>query len=180
MEEKYVLDLKTGFIKSHTPVMDDKDRYLGRYIPWEHPIPATGRVDLEAYHKSEASKVAGFAADIAKSLSVSSAATSITETATATSSVQVASPVAPATASPEKDPALPEGFTPQERQFKIIAVMSGLTVDDMTKSPTNPLPTVSSLNRLTGLTDIEGPEREQAFATFKAANPDWKPKESAA
>jgi hypothetical protein len=71
--------------------------------------------------------------------------------------------------------AAPVVLTAGQRFDKIMSVMFGLTEADMTKSA-NPMPTVSALNRLTGLDDIEGAERESVFEAFVKANPEWEPK----
>lgn len=68
-------------------------------------------------------------------------------------------------------------LTPGQRMDAIMAAIPKLKKTDMTANKRNPIPNIDALKSLTGIDDLNGVEREQAFAAFKKANPDWKPLE---
>lgn len=185
LKNKFYLDLQTGFIKGATEVIETDERYKNRFIPWLAPIPKGGRVNLADWQKQTAVSAEKSAEEIAewnkyqewkKAHEAAQGAAGTTETVGAPAAVTVSSntgaenPI-PATGIQDSVP-----LSIGQRYDKIMSVMNDLTVEDMTKSPINQMPTVAALARLTGLNDIQGPERESIFKAFKDANPDWKPK----
>ncbi len=185
VKNPYYIDQQTGFITPGTQVIETDDRYKNRYLTWKGPIPKNGRVDLAAYQQQLSQGDVKTADEIAdyeafKKWQAEQKGAPATETPTATATVSVPGPVTVSKSPSVQEAKAPEESAPvltvEQRHAKIMEVMPNLTVNDMTKSPTNPMPAVSALSRLTGLADIQGSEREAAWEEFKKANPDWKPK----
>jgi len=182
-KNKYYLDMTTGFVKAGTQVIETDERYKNRFIPWTAEIPKSGRVDLKAFQQQLSEKAGKSADEIAEHEEfLKWKAGKATPTSTVTASVvpETGKAEVKEIADQQKDKKSEEQSDPfalsaEQRKAKIMAVMTDLTVDDMTKSQ-NPMPTVFALNRRTELTDIEGPEREAIFEEFKKANKDWQPK----
>ncbi|RJP48712.1 MAG: hypothetical protein C4586_08315 [Anaerolineaceae bacterium] len=188
VKHSHYLDMQTGFIKAATEVIETDERYRNRFIPWTAPIPKNGRVNLAEWQKQMSVSAGKSADDIAKweeferwKASQAGSPTAVSTPGTETKSEATASTVAPAPTSTVVQPTAPEvkapeTINPSQRYDMIMTAMSSLTVNDMTKSPVNPMPSVAALQRLTGLMDIQGPERESIFADFKKGNPNWQPK----
>lgn len=192
LKHPFYLDLETGFIKGGTSTIETDDRYKNRFIPWLAEIPEGGRVDLESFQRQASQNALASSAEIAdyeefkkwraaqtaaKATGTSEAKTSVTVGPISSQEPPSGNPNGQVPGSPEVNPIPPAMIlTKEQRHDKIVSVMSDLTVNDMTKSLTNPMPSVNALNRLTGLTDIEGSEREKAWEEFRKANPDWKPR----
>jgi hypothetical protein len=160
--EEYVLDLYTGRIMGVTDYMkndiEGAIRLKGRFIPWNGEIPVGGKIDLADWQKDKAKEIQSFQQDI------------VTQLPNA--------PEKPAQA-PQDKPLISaeiqtKPVTESDRLSVIMSVIPKLTEANMTKAEPK-IPTVASLNQLTGLNDISGPERENAFAQFMQAYPNWKP-----
>lgn len=132
-------------------------RLKGRFIPWLGEIPPSGMINLADWQKDKAKEIQTFQQDIV---------TQMPNAPEKTSQVQD-SPLITA------EPA-PKPVTEADRLTLIMGAMPKLQENDFTKSEPK-IPTVASLNKITGLNDISGPERENAFAQFMKSYPNWKP-----
>jgi hypothetical protein len=172
--EKFYLDITTGFIHGATDVIENDERYKGRFIPWTAPIPPSGRVDMAAYQRKMAADMAAMSAGIAETVGavVKPAEPQVT-LGPVVGPVVGAKPETTGAAVPEGGAAGqdPSALSVGQRMDKIIAAMAEFKVADFTDKH---IPKVSSLSKACGF-DVEGAERDAAFAVFVKANPDWKP-----
>jgi hypothetical protein len=183
--EKFYLDLKTGYIKAGTPTIenDKAKRYVNRFMPWTAPIPPSGRIDLAAWQQQLAKQGTQTTAELAELEEFRRWKAAQDANSTVTTKAQSATDTLPAATDPTttKDaaaagtgtPAIQE-LTAGQRMDKIISVIPGLTEDDFTKNPQNPLPILKVLTEKCGF-EVESEEREMAWKTFKDQNLDWKP-----
>jgi len=168
--EKFYLDITTGFIHGATDVIENDERYKGRFIPWTAPIPPSGRVDMAAYQRKMAADMAAMSAGIAETVGavVKPAEPQVLSGPALEAKAETTGAAVPEGGSAGQDPS---ALSVGQRMDKIIAAMAELKVADFTDKH---IPKVSSLSKSCGF-DVEGAERDAAFAVFAKANPDWKP-----